>query len=64
MFCGGIGIILGMIIVASSNVIAQFIVGRFVLGIGISIMTVAAPAYSIEIAPPHWRGRCTGKLKV
>ena len=23
-------------------------------------MTVAAPAYSIEIAPPHWRGRCTG----
>ncbi|KAK3935843.1 general substrate transporter [Diplogelasinospora grovesii] len=60
MFCGGIVIILGMIIVATSSTIAQFVVGRFVLGVGISIMTVAAPAYSIEIAPPHWRGRCTG----
>ena len=27
---------------------------------GIAVMTVAAPAYAIEVAPPHWRGRCTG----
>ena len=60
MFCGGIVIILGMIIVATSATIPQFVVGRFVLGVGIAIMTVAAPAYAIEIAPPHWRGRCAG----
>ncbi|KAK3382656.1 general substrate transporter [Lasiosphaeria ovina] len=60
MFCGAIVIILGSIIIASSSTLPQFVVGRFILGFGISIMTVAAPAYAIEIAPPHWRGRCTG----
>ncbi|KAL8403921.1 hypothetical protein RB594_008974 [Gaeumannomyces avenae] len=60
MFFGGIVINLGMIIVSTSSTVAQFIVGRFVLGVGISIMTVAAPSYAVEIAPPHWRGRATG----
>ncbi|KAI0116054.1 general substrate transporter [Hypoxylon sp. NC0597] len=60
MFSGAIVITIGMIIVSTSFTIAQFIVGRFVLGFGISIMTVAAPAYAVEIAPPHWRGRATG----
>ncbi|WWD22920.1 hypothetical protein CI109_107415 [Kwoniella shandongensis] len=60
MFSGGIVIILGMIICATAKTIAQFVVGRFVLGFGIAIMTVAAPAYAMEIAPPHWRGRCSG----
>ncbi|KIH90510.1 hypothetical protein SPBR_00308 [Sporothrix brasiliensis 5110] len=60
MFAGGWVIIIGMIIASTASTLAQFIVGRFVLGVGISIMTVAAPAYAVEIAPPHWRGRCTG----
>lgn len=60
MFAGGVVIIVGMIVAASAKHVAQLVVGRFILGFGISIMTVAAPAYSIEIAPPHWRGRCTG----
>lgn len=60
MVCGAIGIVIGAIIAATSNTLAQITVGRFVLGAGIQFMTVAAPAYSIEIAPPHWRGRCTG----
>ncbi|KAI0386476.1 general substrate transporter [Hypomontagnella monticulosa] len=60
MFSGAIIIILGMIITATAMTIAQFIVGRFVLGFGISVMTVAAPAYAVEISPPHWRGRATG----
>jgi MFS family permease len=61
MFSGAWVIILGAIIAATANKLGQLIVGRFVLGIGIQIMTVAAPAYAIEIAPPHWRGRCAGK---
>jgi sugar porter (SP) family MFS transporter len=60
MFSGGAVIIVGMIIISTSSSFAQFVVGRFILGFGIAIMTVAAPAYAVEIAPPHWRGRCTG----
>ncbi|KAI6091607.1 general substrate transporter [Hypoxylon rubiginosum] len=60
MFWGGIVIIVGMIIISTSGTIPQFVVGRFVLGVGIAIMTVAAPAYAVEISPPHWRGRATG----
>ncbi|KUI68659.1 Lactose permease [Cytospora mali] len=60
MFSGGWVIIVGSIIACTSNTIAQLTVGRFVLGCGIAIMTVGAPAYAIEIAPAHWRGRCTG----
>lgn len=60
MFAGGVIIILGMIIISTTNTLAQLVVGRFVLGLGIAVMTVAAPAYAVEVAPPHWRGRCTG----
>jgi MFS family permease len=61
MFSGAWVIILGAIIASTSSTLAQLTVGRFILGIGIQIMTVGAPAYAIEIAPPHWRGRCAGK---
>lgn len=62
MFSGAVVIIVGMIITATAMTIAQFIVGRFILGFGISVMTVAAPAYAVEISPPHWRGRATGMI--
>lgn len=60
MFAGAWVIVVGVIIISTSSHIAQFVVGRFVLGVGIAVMTVAAPAYAVEISPPHWRGRCTG----
>ncbi|CAK7205108.1 hypothetical protein SEUCBS139899_007873 [Sporothrix eucalyptigena] len=60
MVAGAFGIIIGSIIAATSSTMAQLTVGRFVLGCGIQYMTVSAPAYSIEITPPHWRGRATG----
>jgi len=60
MFGGAVVILIGMAVAASSKSIPQLVVGRLILGIGIAIATVAAPAYSIEVAPPHWRGRCTG----
>lgn len=61
MFAGAWVIIIGAVIACTSGTVAQLTVARFILGAGISIMTVAAPAYAIEIAPAHWRGRCTGK---
>ncbi|KAL3459460.1 general substrate transporter [Aspergillus heterothallicus] len=60
MSCGAIGIIIGSIISASAFSLAQVTVGRLILGSGIQFMTVSAPAYSMEIAPPQWRGRATG----
>jgi sugar porter (SP) family MFS transporter len=60
MTFGAVIIILGSVIAASSFSLAQVTVGRFVLGSGIQFMTVAAPAYSMEVAPPQWRGRATG----
>jgi MFS family permease len=60
MFAGGVVIVVGMAIVASARSINQLVGGRFVLGWGISIMTVAAPSYCVEIAPPHWRGKFVG----
>lgn len=62
MFIGGWEIIVGAIIACTGSTIAQLTVGRFILGGGIAVMTVGAPAYAIEIAPAHWRGRCTGKF--
>ncbi|KAH6854040.1 general substrate transporter [Chaetomium sp. MPI-CAGE-AT-0009] len=60
MFAGGVIINIGMIIISTSSHLPQIVVGRFILGLGIAVMTVAAPAYALEISPPHWRGRCTG----
>ncbi|KAJ5987430.1 hypothetical protein N7451_011795 [Penicillium sp. IBT 35674x] len=60
MFVGACVIIIGSIIIATGMTLAQFVVGRFVLGVGIQIMVVSAPAYAVEIAPPHWRGRAVG----
>jgi MFS family permease len=60
MFAGACVIITGAIVAATSHHFAQLVVSRFILGFGIAIMTVAAPAYSQEIAPPQWRGRATG----
>ncbi len=63
MFVGAVVIIVGMVIAATAKAQGQLVGGRFVLGLGISIMVVAAPAYAVEISPPHWRGRCTGELR-
>jgi len=60
MFIGAWVIIIGSIVVSTAETLAQFVVGRFLLGVGIQIMVVSAPAYAVEISPPHWRGRAVG----
>ncbi|CAE6439961.1 unnamed protein product [Rhizoctonia solani] len=59
MFAGAIIVCIGTAIISASNAKGQFIAGRFILGFGVTIMATAAPAYSIEICPPQWRGRMT-----
>lgn len=61
MFVGGWVIIIGSIVISTAMTLPQFVVGRFILGLGIQIMVVSAPAYAVEISPPHWRGRAVGE---
>ncbi|GES60017.1 MFS lactose permease [Aspergillus terreus] len=60
MFVGAWIIIAGAIIISTAYHLPQFVVGRFILGMGIQVMVVSAPAYAVEISPPHWRGRAVG----
>ncbi|TDL21123.1 general substrate transporter [Rickenella mellea] len=59
MFAGCIIVIVGSAIISCSTSQAQFIGGRFVLGMGTSIANIGAPIYIVEISPPQWRGRLT-----
>jgi MFS family permease len=61
MFVGAWIIIAGAIIISTAYHLPQFVVGRFILGMGIQVMVVSAPAYAVEISPPHWRGRAVGE---
>ena len=61
MFVGAWVIIIGSIVISTGLTLPQFVVGRFILGVGIQIMVVSAPAYAVEISPPHWRGRAVGE---
>lgn len=60
MCVGGGVIFIGTVIVSTARVFEQLIGGRFVLGMGIAIVTVGAPSLCVEIAPPHWRGKFVG----
>lgn len=59
MFMGGLIICIGTAVIATSAHVNQFIAGRFILGFGATFMTSAGPSYTIEIAPPQWRGKFT-----
>lgn len=50
----------GAIIIASSFSLAQLIVGRLVLGVGVGGAAVICPLYITELAPTAARGRCVG----
>lgn len=48
--------IVGAIVLATSSHVTQFLVGRVVVGLAISISAIADVSYLTEIAPPRWRG--------
>ncbi|HSK11050.1 MAG TPA: sugar porter family MFS transporter [Vicinamibacterales bacterium] len=41
----------------------QFVIARFIGGLGVGISTVAAPLYIAEISPPERRGRLAGMFQ-
>jgi MFS family permease len=53
---GSVWFIIGSTIQATSFGFAQLVVGRFVGGIGVGVLSSTAPMYISEIAPPNVRG--------
>jgi MFS family permease len=64
MFLGSSVIIFGTVIQATCKTLAQFMVGRFILGFGVAITSAAGPAYVSEMAHPAYRGIMTGMFNV
>lgn len=56
MIMGGLCFIVGTILVASAYHIAQLVIGRLVLGVGVGLATQATPLYLSEMAPYNLRG--------
>lgn len=59
MFGAGV-IIIGTIIQATSQNLAAFMIGRFLLGVGAALGPSAALPYVSEMAHPAFRGGMTG----
>ncbi|KAL7424987.1 hypothetical protein Q5752_000674 [Cryptotrichosporon argae] len=60
LFVSDVCFTIGAILIASSYSIAQIVVGRLVLGLGVGGAAVTAPMYITELAPTSIRGRCLG----
>lgn len=56
MICGGAAFIIGTVLVASAFSVAQLVIGRLILGVGVGFATQATPLYLSEMAPYNLRG--------
>ncbi|ODN78377.1 hypothetical protein L202_04017 [Cryptococcus amylolentus CBS 6039] len=55
---GAVWFIIGSIIQTTSYSFAQLVVGRFIGGLGVGVLSAVAPMYISECAPPNIRGSC------
>ncbi|ODN84530.1 hypothetical protein L202_00461 [Cryptococcus amylolentus CBS 6039] len=55
---GSLWFIIGSIIQTASFSFAQLVVGRFIGGLGVGLLSAVAPMYISEVAPPNIRGAC------
>lgn len=60
IFVGCFLVLIGTAIQASAHGLHQFVGGRFLLGFSASVASAAAPAYTVELAHPAYRGTMAG----
>ncbi|PGG99486.1 hypothetical protein GX51_06306 [Blastomyces parvus] len=60
IFVGGILGALGAALQGATSTIAMLIVGRFIAGVAVGLMSATIPVYCSEIAPPNIRGLLGG----
>jgi MFS family permease len=53
-------VLVGTAVQGSCHTLSVFMGGRFILGFGAAIASAAGPAYTVELAPPHYRGTMAG----
>ena len=56
IMCTDLTFIVGSLTIATSPTLVQVLIGRFVVGIGVSVSAIADVAYLNEMAPQEWRG--------
>lgn len=64
MFFGALFIVLGSALQASSFHLAQFMVGRFIVGFGNPMCATTAAVFLVEMSYPTWRGLAGGLYNV
>ncbi|CAE7464312.1 araE [Symbiodinium natans] len=64
LMIGSLIFLLGSVIQATCSSVAVMIVGRFVAGCSIGILSTVVPLYQSELAPPHLRGGLTAIAQV
>ncbi|KAF5003570.1 hypothetical protein FDECE_9884 [Fusarium decemcellulare] len=63
IFAGSVVSLLGSALQAGSTSIAMLIVGRFIGGMAVGMLTSTIPMYASEISMPKWRGALSGLLQ-
>ena len=56
IMCTDLVFIVGSCTIATSDTLTQVLIGRFAVGIGVSVSAIADVAYLNEMAPQKWRG--------
>ncbi len=60
MIIGSIICIVGAIVQTTARNVSTLMGGRFILGLGATLVQTAGPAYVVEMAYPKYRGVLTG----
>ncbi|KAH6695351.1 general substrate transporter [Plectosphaerella plurivora] len=63
IFAGSVVSLLGSALQAGATSMAMLIVGRFIGGVAVGMLTSTIPMYASEISMPKWRGALSGLLQ-
>jgi MFS family permease len=63
VFSGALVSLLGSVIQAASVNMPMLIVGRFIGGVAVGMLTSTIPMYASELSMPKWRGALSGLLQ-
>jgi MFS family permease len=60
VFVGCLILLIGTAVQGSCHTLNVFMGGPFILGFGAALASAAGLAYTVELAPPHYRGTMAG----
>jgi MFS family permease len=63
IFFGSLVSLLGSSLQAGSTNMAMLIIGRFIGGVAVGMLTSTIPMYASELSIPKWRGAMSGLLQ-